>query len=81
MNRKVVVDRKRDSKVKVKVVVVVVVEADGGWRMYRNVRQKSTMKKMHSQDRSRIESEENEKKKCVLYRTMIVMIYSTWRGI
>ena len=76
MNRKVVVDRKRDSK-KVKVVVV---EADGGWRMYRNVRQKST-KKMHSQDRSRIESEENEKKKCVLYRTMIVMIYSTWRGI
>ena len=78
MNRKVVVDRKRDSK-KVKVVVV---EADGGWRMYRNVRQKkSTMKKMHSQDRSRIESEENEKKKCVLYRTMIVMIYSTWRGM
>ena len=76
MNRKVVVDRKRDSK-KVKVVVV---EADGGWRMYRNVRQKST-KKMHSQDRSRIESEENEKKKGVLYRTMIVMIYSTWRGI
>lgn len=76
MNRKVVVDRKRDSK-KVKVVVV---EADGGWRMYRNVRQKST-KKMHSQGRSRIESEENEKKKGVLYRTMIVMIYSTWRGI
>lgn len=56
----------------------------GGWRtadvgMYVK---KSTMKKMHSQDRSHeSRAEETEKKKGVLYRTMIVMIYSTWRGI